>query len=181
MTGVLITQATTIEALAALVCESLARGGIHAVLTGGAVVSIYTDNEFQSHDLDFISASGRKELDLAMSALGFSRGAGRHYVHPATDFIVEFPSGPLMVGGTPVTRHAERPTPHGVIRLLTPTDAVKDRLAGFLHWSDRQNLEQALALCRAQSVDLDDVKRWAAHEGQAERFAVFLSRMQDGA
>ena len=28
---------------------------------------------------------------------------------------------------------------------LTPTDAVKDRLAAFFHWSDRQSLEQALA------------------------------------
>lgn len=52
-----IVEGTSIEALAAVVCETLAHHGIHAVLTGGAVVSIYTDNEFQSHDLDFISAA----------------------------------------------------------------------------------------------------------------------------
>lgn len=170
---------TSIEALAALICGALAQHGIHAVLTGGAVVSIYTDNEFQSRDLDFISAAGRQELDRAMAPIGFARGAGRHYTHPATEFIVEFPSGPLMVGAERIERHAERRTPIGTIRLLTPTDAVKDRLAGFLHWSDRQNLEQALALCRAQPVKLADVERWAAGEGQEERFATFLARLRN--
>lgn len=173
-----IEASTSVEELAALICETLTQYRIHAVLTGGAVVSIYTDNEFQSRDLDFISAAGRRELDQAMATLGFARGGGRHYLHPATELIVEFPSGPLMAGAEPIDRHAERHTAAGVIRLLTPTDAVKDRLAGFLHWSDRQNLEQALALCRTQPVDLPDVERWAAGEGQEERFATFVARLR---
>lgn len=102
MSGAAIRADTSIEALAALICEALALHGIHAVLTGGAVVTVYTDNEFQSHDLDFISAAGRQALDVAMTSLGFSRGTGRHYAHPAAEFIVEFPSGPSMVGAEPV-------------------------------------------------------------------------------
>ncbi len=164
--------------MAALVSEARQQRGIDAVLSGGAVVSIYTNNEFQSHDLDFITTIRGKEIDQAMISLGFSRGGGRHYEHPATEFIVEFPSGPLMAGAEPIDRHAERHTPAGVIRLLMPTDAVKDRLAGFLHWSDRQNLEQALALCRTQPVDLADVERWGRAEQQPERLEVFLSRLR---
>ena len=82
-----------------------------------------------------------------------------------------------MAGSQRIHRHAEIVRPEGVIRLLTPTDAVKDRLAGFLHWSDRQNLEQALAICRQQVVDHDDLQRWAAGEGNAERLAIFMARL----
>jgi hypothetical protein len=32
----------------------------------------------------------------------------------------------------------------GVLKLLTPTDSVKDRLAANYHWEDRQSLEQGI-------------------------------------
>ena len=41
--------------LAALVCETLSRAGIDAVLVGGSCVSIYTHEKFVSLDLDFIA------------------------------------------------------------------------------------------------------------------------------
>lgn len=167
---------TDLETLTAAVCAALAAKGIEAVLTGGAVVSLYTHNEYQSYDLDFISGAGRAELDAAMQTLGFARQAGRHYAHPACRYLVEFPSGPLMAGAELLTRSSERASPAGRIRLLTPTDAVKDRLAGFLHWSDRQSLEQALAICRAQPVNFSELVRWARREKQAERWAVFADR-----
>jgi hypothetical protein len=174
-----IDRSDPIESIAARVSETLATQGINAVLSGGSVVSIYSANEFQSHDLDFITSALKTELDEALRKIGFTRGSDRHYTHPQTDFIVEFPSGPLMVGEEAVHRHAELKTPHGVIRLLTPTDAVKDRLAAFFHWSDRQSLEQALAICRHQVVDLADLARWAKREPApaAERYLVFRHRL----
>jgi hypothetical protein len=176
-----IKRVDPVEKIAALVSEALTQHGVDAVLSGGAVVSIYSRNEFQSHDLDFISSATREELDGAMDSLGFKRETGRHYVHPRTEFIVEFPSGPLMVGDELVQRHAKLKTAHGVIRLLTPTDAVKDRLAAFFHWSDRQALEQALAIVRQQAVKLREVARWARSEPApaGERYEVFASRIAE--
>jgi len=115
-----------------------------------------------------------------MRGLGFRRDKGRHYAHAATPFIVEFPNGPLMVGDQPVTTSARYRTPHGVTRLLTPTDAVKDRLAAFFHWSDRQSLEQALAIARHQPVKLGEIERWAKREPDpaAERYQVFAQRLR---
>jgi len=43
-----------VEELAALVCSTPERHGVHVVLSGGSVVSIYSDNVYQSYDLDFI-------------------------------------------------------------------------------------------------------------------------------
>jgi hypothetical protein len=59
-----ITKKTSVEGLAAIITKALNKQSISAVLTGGAVVSIYTENEYASKDLDFISPSDQKLLLL---------------------------------------------------------------------------------------------------------------------
>lgn len=49
-----ISEDLGVEELAALVCSTLERHGVRVVLSGGSVVSIYSDNAYQSYDLDFI-------------------------------------------------------------------------------------------------------------------------------
>lgn len=174
-----IRRTDAVEKIAALVSAALAEHGIEAVLSGGSVVSIYSANEFQSYDLDFITLATQREIAAAMATLGFARGSGRHYTHPETPFMVEFPRGPVMVGDEVVEKSARRRTPHGVIRLLSPTDAVKDRLAAFFHWSDRQSLEQALAIATRQRVKLAEIAKWAKREPPPapERYEVFRERL----
>lgn len=57
-----ITADTTLAELAAIVSQALEAAGIRATLSGGAAVSIYTDNEYQSLDLDFVTTARRKQL-----------------------------------------------------------------------------------------------------------------------
>jgi hypothetical protein len=78
-----------------------------------------------------------------------------------------------MVGDQRIERVIERKTLAGILRLLSPTDCVKDRLAAFFHWNDQQSLEQALMVARAQSIDLEDVRRWARSEENEANFEVF--------
>ena len=77
-----ITASTTIEELAAIVSATLESAGIRAVLSGGAVVSIYTHNEYESGDLDFVSPESTSKIADAMASLGFKR-RGRMFSHPA--------------------------------------------------------------------------------------------------
>ena len=49
----MITRETTLTDLAAIVSTALERHGIGATLSGGAAVSIYSDNRYESEDLDF--------------------------------------------------------------------------------------------------------------------------------
>ena len=58
-----LSPSTTIEELAAMVSTTLESAGISAVLSGGAVVSIYTNNEYESGDLDFISPESTAKLE----------------------------------------------------------------------------------------------------------------------
>src|SRR5690349_1025360 len=92
-----ITSSTTIEELAAIVSTALEAAGLSAVLSGGAVVSIYTNNEYESGDLDFISPDSMAKIADAMAPLGFER-KGRMFSHKQTPLFVEFPAGPLAIG-----------------------------------------------------------------------------------
>ena len=88
--------------MASIVCELLLKEGIEAVLSGGAVVSIYTDNEYESKDLDFISSADFKKIETTLKSIGFKRESGRHFIHPETEYFVEFPKAPLAIGNMPI-------------------------------------------------------------------------------
>jgi hypothetical protein len=120
----------------------------------------------------------RRQIRDALKPLGFE-AKGRHFVHPETRFFVEFPTGPLMVGDQRVERVSERDTPAGKLRLLSPTDCVKDRLAALFHWNDRQALEQALLVARAQKINLSEIRRWSRSEGHDDKFRVFERALRE--
>jgi hypothetical protein len=157
--------------LGAFVQEHLRRKGIDMVLSGGACVSIYSRNRYESMDLDMIHTSlmkpKRKTLCEAMTELGFTRD-GRHFKHPDTPLLVEFPAGPPAVGEEPVKDIRERQEATGVLRLISPTDCVKDRLAGFFHAHDHQCLDQAVLVAHENPVDLDEIERWSKGEGKLD-------------
>jgi hypothetical protein len=75
-----ISKTSTIHEVASIVCECLLGSGIQAVLSGGAVVSIYTQNEYESNDLDFISSADIKSIAAALEKIGFQKTAGRHFI-----------------------------------------------------------------------------------------------------
>lgn len=152
------------DEVAAVVCSELERRGIQVALCGGAVVSIYSENQYESYDLDFVPLGLARKVDAAMEELGFEK-QGRHWVHADTRFWVEFPPGPVQVGDTVVRDFAERQTSAGTLRLLHPTECVMDRLAGYFHWNDRQCLDQAVAVARSADVDLERIEAWARSEG----------------
>lgn len=170
------------EELAAIVCSTLERNDIQVALCGGAVVSIYSENEFESYDLDFVPLGLARKVDSAMKGLGFER-RGRHWIHPRTRYWVEFPSGPVQVGDAVVRDFAERATPSGTLRLLHPTECVMDRLAGYFHWNDAQCLAQALAVARRHPVDLERIVAWARSEGEraAVKLLEFLNQLGSSA
>jgi len=165
------------EDVAALVCSSLEQRGIDVVLSGGAVVSVYTENEYESYDLDFIQTGLARNVEPVMKDLGFWK-EGRYWKHPDTRYWVEFPPGPVQVGDDVVRVFSKRTTAFGELRLLTPTDCVMDRLAGYYHWNDPQSLEQALAVARRHSVDLDRIEAWSKRERSEDRYQDFIERLE---
>ena len=120
----------SLEDLAFAVSDHLAGNGIDAVLTGGACVSLYTKNEYLSFDLDFVLISFEKKprLRATMEALGFRLESG-FFKHRDTPFFVEFLPPPPSVGEEPVKNISTLGKNGLRLKLLSPTDCVKDRLA----------------------------------------------------
>ena len=67
----MITDKTSLTEMAAIVCVALERHGIIATLSGGAAVSIYTENRYVSEDLDFVTAARIDEIKLVLEPMGF--------------------------------------------------------------------------------------------------------------
>ncbi|MCB1135297.1 MAG: hypothetical protein KDK78_03410, partial [Chlamydiia bacterium] len=92
---------------------------------------------------------------------------------------IEFVSPPIAIGDEPISSFVQHETEMGTVKMLTPSDAVKDRLASFYHWGDRQGLEQAINICtEAEGVNLEDIARWSTREGFPERYNDFLALLK---
>jgi len=166
--------------LGGFICESLIKKDIHVVLSGGSCVEIYSRGEYTSWDLDLINRYNEqfKSIKATMDELGFKEKE-RYFVHEDTKLFVEFPSGPLGVGDAPVDEIAEIDTDAGVLRLLTPTDCIKDRLAAYYHWDDEQCLKQAIWVAQQNEFDLSSIREWSIKENSQEKFAVFADELKN--
>jgi len=169
----------TTEKLAAVVCDALESQGFVAVLAGGACVMIYAQGKYVSRDLDFVIAPQDRlaDVEMVLAGLGF-RAEGRVYVHPEIEIAVDIGNRwPPSVGREILKPPAARSVSGYRLRMLSPTDCVKDRLAAFYHWDDRQSLEQAILVCLAQRVNMREVGRWSRAEGMEQRFLQFRSEL----
>jgi len=150
------------------------------VLTGGSAATVYAPSAYQSRDLDFVIQFGSRQAEGAqvLSALGYQL-SGNFYVHGQNDLTLDFPPGPLSVGGDVVTRWDTLREGDLVLHILDPTDSCRDRLAGFIFWHDRGSLDQAVAVAMSQHarIDLDRIRDWCRRERRIEGFSEFRRRL----
>lgn len=162
----------------------LESAGIRSVLVGGAVVSIYTEGLYRSGDLDLVPddfSSGEKLAEV-LAGIGFEPSRSRYYKHPSCPHLfLEFPPGPVEIGEEFPIEPDEVAVDGQTLRLLSPTDSVKDRLAGYIHWNARTYFDQAVLICQRQSkrVNLEIVGKWCAREGGIEAFRELRAKLED--
>jgi hypothetical protein len=167
--------------LAAYIDTHLRSLGIAVILSGGATVAVYSDHKYVSKDLDFIGRFmiDHKHVEEAMKQLGFEK-EGKLYFHEDTPFYVEFLSGPASIGSEPILEERELKFPTGTLRIISPTDAVKDRLASYFFWNDMQGLDQAVLIAQSNDIDIDNVKSWSTKEGYRAQFEEFIRLIRSG-
>ncbi len=134
----------TLLEVAAIVAAQLRAHKVEVVVVGGSAITAHVPAVYTSADIDFAVTSGddRRAITRALSELGF-RQEGRIFVHPETAYTVDFVAGVPFIDREPVTEFAEMHTAVGPVRVLHFEDAVADRIAAFLHWSDSQSLDVA--------------------------------------
>ena len=168
----------SMEELAGYVCSQLEKEGIKTVLSGGSCVEIYSQGKYTSDDIDLIDRfnGGHTQIKNVMFLLGFNEH-NRYFVHEDTRYFIEFPRGPLGVGDAPVNEIASRESETGILRLLTPNDCIKDRLAAYYHWDDPQSLEQAIWVAQQNKFDMDSIEEWSKYEKALGKFEIFKDRL----
>lgn len=164
------------------VAVHLKRNGIDTVLVGGSVVSIYTDGAYESGDLDFVKLDlFTKGLEKAMKEIGFKKRSQRYYAHRDCEHLfVEFPGGPpLGIGEDNEIVPDEIDCEGEVIKIYSPTDCVKDRLASWIYYKAEECLDQALMVARRHPVKLEDIKSWCFREGKELHWERFISKLKN--
>jgi hypothetical protein len=144
------------------------------------VLLFFSDNKYQSLDLDFVSCAvedNAKAIKEAMREIGFRRAAEGFFEHPDCPFIVEFIPPPLAIGSEPVKEVITAKTAIGSFKLLSPTECVKDRLAAYYHWDDLQSLEQAIMVAKRKKINLREVRRWSIVEAKLDKYKMFLEKL----
>src|SRR5262245_6195383 len=97
---------------------------MRAVLTGGACASIHSSGAYRSVDLDFVlqGPADPASVRRAMAGIGFEL-RGNQFLHPETDYYVEYPPGPLAIGNDYSIRPHALTTGDGEILCLSATDS----------------------------------------------------------
>ncbi len=173
-------KSCTEEQLWHYVAVHLKKRGIDTVLVGGSVVSIYTDGAYKSGDLDLVKLDMfTKGLEEAMTEIGFKKH-GRHYIHPdCKHLFIEFPGGPpLGIGEDNNITPAEINVEGEIIKIYSPTDCVKDRLASYIHFKADECLDQAVMVAKKHPVNLKSIKKWCIAENGKEQWNDFLTKMK---
>jgi len=171
----------SMEELAAFVCETLEKEGIETVLSGGCCVELYSKGKYTSDDIDLIDRfnGGHRKIKEIMYTLGFIEyKMKRYFVHKDTSLFIEFPRGPLGVGDAPVKEVSTRTTMTGTLKLLTPTDCIKDRLAAYYHWDDKQSLDQAVWVAEENRYNKEAIQKWSENEGMLDKYEHFAQRAE---
>jgi len=171
----------SVEEIGGAISSHLKKRGMDCVLSGGSCVTIYSDNFYKSADLDFVMTEyPREKVDEALNELGFTRTkTWRHYENPKCPYLVEFPPKPLAAGEENIKKIATRTTKFGKLKLLRPVDCVKDRLAAFYHWGDRQSLEQAVLVALNNRISYAELKKWSTAEGSLDKYEIFLQWVKE--
>ena len=178
----MITRESTLAEVCFAVSHALEERGITAVLTGGSAATVYAPHAYASHDADFVLERDEPlaEVGGALLSIGFKRdGRSRIFVHPDSRFTIDFPRGPLAVGGDYVHETAILTRGDMILRILSPTDCVRDRLAHFYHWDDFTALSAAVAVAAANidGIRMDMLRSWSKREEKLDKFSEFERRL----
>lgn len=155
----------TEEELWKYIATELAKFDVDVILVGGAVVSIYSDGAYKSGDLDFvINDFCRDKLTEVLAGLEFYQ-KGRHFRNDKCEHLfLEFVTFPASIGEDYNIRPSEVENEGQVIKIFSPTDCVRDRLASYAFFKARECLDQSVLVCERQNINFEKIEKWCISE-----------------
>lgn len=150
------------------VASHLEKHHIRTVLSGGAVASIYSQRKYTTKDLDFILSNYTFSIELKplLNDLGFKLSENAQFKHPeCLHLSLYFKNDTLSIGEdynvTPIVREHNKQK----IKILSPTDCIKDRLVNHIYFNrGEKDLQGALEVAQRHEIDLKEIERWCGVE-----------------
>ena len=145
----------TLTELAAYIANALGDHGIDVAVVGGSAVTAHAPNLYTSEDVDFavLSAQSTHEIGLVLTQLGFVR-QGRVWQHADVKYTLDFVAHTPYIDQRPISDFTEVATRVGGVKVYRIEDAIADRLAHFIHWSDTEALTVAEGLTQLHARSL---------------------------
>jgi hypothetical protein len=143
--------------------------GLHGALTLSVCLLLFI------HCMEWwnIGMMGRKKTGNLQRDQLCEWGTARN-VEKGKSLSVEFIKSVLLfilgVCEEPVHQVDKIATSTGVMRIISPTDCVNDRLAWHCHGNDTECLEQVVLAAQDNDIDMEEVKRWSFAEGKGPLF-----------
>ncbi len=94
---------------------------------------------------------------------------------------IEFPPAPVELGEEYPVYPAEIPVANRILKLLSPTDCMEDRLGTYIHWKLRDCFRQAVlvAMSQQERVDLENLAAWCKRAGGSAAFDELMEHLAE--
>lgn len=166
----------TLEELWKHVAVHLESEEIGITLVGGGAATIYSKGKYISGDLDFVLDSmfiKHNQVEQKLKKIGFIKD-GVIYRHPDCKFTLEYKSPPIEIGEDSRVE-PEIIDQDGVsIKILTPTDCIKDRLNKYHLYKDYEAFDAAVSVAIEQGFVIEKVERFCRENNIQVVFEKFV-------
>lgn len=161
--------------VAAVIAAKLAENGHEAVLTGKSCAAFYCGNASDINSIEFaIRRFEPESVFKVMSAMGFYPRDDHTFASKKIAYeVVLFPM-PIAIGDDVANEVGVVRTKKGPLKVLTPTDCLRQRLSIYYRWGEELAFAQAVKIARSHKVDMDLVRRWSDWEWANEKFLDFF-------
>lgn len=177
---------SSLEEFWKFVASHLESRGIGATLVGGAVATIYSKGGYESGDLDLVFDSmfqDRSKFEEVLKEIGIEKIDQRNFKHPEGVFSLEAKQPPIEIGHFIDLKKGSLDIDlvdvnDQKIKIISPTDCIKDRLYKADEWNDDDAFEAALLVAKEVGFDEKKLRHFCKTNGKEEILEKFLNRLQ---
>ncbi|PWE74349.1 hypothetical protein B1R38_06075 [Bacillus cereus] len=150
---------------------------IQPIVVGGLSVEIYTQREYATRDIDFVS-DGYEKISVLLSSLGFVKD-GRHFYHPKIEIAIEIPDSCLAGDYNKVVKVMLDEDKY--VYLISIEDIILDRLRAAVWWKSEQDSLWGFKLLAGNQdvVDFDYIDKNFESEEEKIEFDTWLEALKE--
>jgi len=171
----------TMTKSAAIITKLLESFDIVPIVVGGLSVEIYTNKDYSTRDIDFVTSNIKKSQEI-LQELGFQK-EGRILSHNKLQILIEFPDDQLAGSYDKVSRILIDKNLY--INVISYEDIIMDRLRAKLHWTDIESKRWGMYILAEFFDELDieymsTVGKGAETPSEVEELKIWLKELESG-